>query len=144
MPVFALPCYVQWYLCPPLPPDGVLSIVMSMSVCLSVHLRNSKTTRPNLPNFCRRCMWSWLGPPLARLRHTSGLCTTSCFHVIALWYVICISKQQENMTRITAEIPTKFCSTIKTVNCPPGANSAILRSLVYLWKLSYCTLYALS
>jgi len=47
-------CKVLWWVC--------------MSVCLSVHSHNSKTT---WPNFCVRCTWPWLNPLLA-----------------ALWYVI--------------------------------------------------------
>jgi len=38
-----------------------------------------------------------------------------CFHITAPRHVKCIIlKRREKMTSITAEIPTKFCSTIKT------------------------------
>ena len=37
-------------------PGPVRSIVMSMSVCLSVRSRKSKTTRPNFTKFCASCL----------------------------------------------------------------------------------------
>jgi len=47
------------------PPGGVRSIVMSMyvslSVCLSAHSHNLKTTRPNFTKFYAVCLWPWLG-----------------------------------------------------------------------------------
>jgi len=36
---------------------------------------------------------------------------TSRVHIMALWRVTCT---RQNLTSITAEIPTKFCSTLKT------------------------------
>jgi len=36
-----------------------------LTVCLSVHSHNSKTTRPN---FCARYTWPWLNPLLAALQ----------------------------------------------------------------------------
>jgi len=39
---------------------------------------------------------------------------TSCFHIIVLWRGVCILKQRYDNTGTAAEIPTKFCSTIKT------------------------------
>ena len=84
-------------------------------VCLSVYSHNSKTTRPNFTFLCTS--------PVAVTRSssdgvamlcTSGLRMTSSFYIMALWRVVCIPKQQQKTTSITAEIPTKFCSTIKT------------------------------
>jgi len=39
---------------------------------------------------------------------------TSCCHITVLWRIMCIPKQRQNTTSITAEIPTKFCLTTKT------------------------------
>jgi len=47
---------------------------------------------------------------------TTGLWMTSCIHIMALWHVMCIPKQQWNMTSIIAKISTKFCSTMMTTN----------------------------
>ena len=49
-------------------PVGWPSIVMSMSVCLSVHLHNSKTTRSNFTKFFWACCL-WFGPLLTALRY---------------------------------------------------------------------------
>ena len=53
------------------------SIVIRMSVCLSVHSHNSKTTHGRTSPIC--CMLvSWLGPPLTALRYV--ICTSSFLH----------------------------------------------------------------
>jgi len=56
---------------------------------------------------------------------------TSRFHIMALWCVMHIHKRPQNTTSITAEILTKFCSTINTgsrpsysLSCAPGAEVA--------------------
>jgi len=49
-------------------PVGLQSIVLSMSVCLSVHTHNSKTMQSE--NFFRLfacCLWPWLDPTLTAL-----------------------------------------------------------------------------
>ena len=53
------------------PRERLLSIVMStsVSVCLSDREDISRTTRAIFTNFCACCLWPWLGPPPASLRH---------------------------------------------------------------------------
>jgi len=47
-------------------PVRVQSIMISMSVCLSVHSHVSKTTRPDFTHiFCTCYMWLWIGPLMA-------------------------------------------------------------------------------
>jgi len=80
---------------------------MSMSVCLSVRLRNSKTTLPNFAKFWACCLWPWIGLPLPALRYVimlyidlySPICgskkgkkyvlpvswMTSCFYIMVPW-----------------------------------------------------------
>ena len=68
-----------------LPPGGVQSIVMSMSVCLSVNSCNSKTTRQTLPNSLRMLpvamAWSFFDGVAIRYAFPV-LSITSCFHAI--------------------------------------------------------------
>jgi len=54
---------------------------------------------------------------------------TSCFHIMAVWRIVCIPKQRYNTTSPTAEIPTNFCSTINT-----GSTQCELR----IWSEVYC------
>ena len=90
-----------------------------LSVCLSVRSHNLKTAHPNFTIFCAWHLWSWLGRSvLWRSCDTyvlPVLWMTSCFHITALWRVICIPKRRSNTTSKTAEISTKFCSTIKVI-----------------------------
>jgi len=46
------------------PPVGDWSIVISMSVCLSVHMHVSAATRRYYQIFCACCLWPWLNPPV--------------------------------------------------------------------------------
>ena len=101
-------------------PGRVRSIVMSvshseMSVYLSVRSHISKTTRPN---FTVR-VDSGRGSDLLWRRCdtlcTSGFADDVVFSHSGLWRVRCIPKRRLN-TNLTAEIPTKFGSTIQTEN----------------------------
>jgi len=69
------------YFVPPL--KGAQSIVML--VCLSAHSHNSKTTRQTSPNFYACCLWPWLGPPLAALRHVKYFRFCGWCHVFISW-----------------------------------------------------------
>jgi len=72
------------------------SIVMSMSVCLSVHSHNSKTTRPNFTeSFSHVAQRPWLSPPLTVLRYVMYFRFCGCRYVL-----------------------TNFCSTLKTGSRP--------------------------
>jgi len=57
----ASPSHHAWYKHNYFAPGGVRSIVMSMSVCLSVHSHNSKLHGRSSPYFC--ASYLWLGPP---------------------------------------------------------------------------------
>jgi len=52
----------------------------------------------------------------------SGFVDDVMFSRNGLWCVVCIPKRQENTTSLTGEIPTKFCSPIKTgsTHCEGG------------------------
>ena len=90
-----------------------LRFLVCLSVCLSVSSHNSKTTRPNFTKIfvhvARGC--GWFSPGGAVISYVLPvLWMTSCFmfHVRAPWRVT------HNTTSTTAEIPTKFCSAIKS------------------------------
>jgi len=90
---------------------------MSMSVCLSVCLHNSKTARLNFTKFLctMRVAVSWCFTDGDVIRYELPvLWMTSFFHITALRYVVCIPQLQWNTTSTAAEIPTRFCSTTKT------------------------------
>jgi len=67
MPSFSF-CSVQSHRLFYLPPTGVQSIAMAMSVCLSVCSLNWKTTRRNFANLLRMLLMPWYDSPLAALR----------------------------------------------------------------------------
>ena len=48
----------------------------------SVHLHNSKTTRPIVTSFYACCQWPWLGPPITTLRYIIyfRFCGWRCLH----------------------------------------------------------------
>ena len=87
-----------------------------LSVCLSVHSHNSKTTPPKFAQFL--CVL-----PYGVARSSSGgvairyvlpvLWITSCFHIMILLRVMCIPSS-DITTSITGQISTKLCTTIKT------------------------------
>jgi len=120
-------------------PEGMQSIVMSMSVCLSVHSHISKTTWPNFAKFLylKRDCWNdkvcgcalrdqvsdvftdggrYGGGHAPRSRHDGcfsiNATDQSLLSAIALLYV-CWSVSLS--TRISQfQVPTKFCWAIKT------------------------------
>jgi len=47
-------------------------VCLSVTVCLSVRERISRTTRAISSNFCACCLSPWLGPPLAGWRNPKG------------------------------------------------------------------------
>jgi len=59
-------------------PGGVRSIAMRMSVCLSLRLHNSKTTRLNITNSRACSLWTWVG-------NYSGCLTTSGTPTFSRW-----------------------------------------------------------
>jgi len=65
------------------PPGGVRTVVMSVSVCLSFHSHNLKTTRPNFTKVL--CLWLRLGPPLVAWRYVMYFRFCGCRHVFAYW-----------------------------------------------------------
>ena len=81
-----------------------------MSVCLSVDWLTRKPHGRTSLNFCACCLWLWLGSPLIC---TSGFVDDVMF---SPWRVMCTLKRRWNTTSITAVIPTKFCSMIKTAS----------------------------
>jgi len=68
---------------------------MSMSVCVSVRLHNSKTARPNFTIFCACCLWPWLGSPLTALRYATYFRFSGWRHIFKLW---------DQWTRITHDV----------------------------------------
>jgi len=69
---------------------------MSMSVRVSAHCL---TYLENHTYFSARCLWPWLGPPMAALRYVvfSGFSDDVTFsHSGLLWRIECIPKRQED------------------------------------------------
>jgi len=64
-------CEVMWWVC--------------LSVCLSVHSHNSKTTRPNFTKFSARCLGSWLRAPLMALQYVKYFRFGGWRHVFIPW-----------------------------------------------------------
>ena len=93
----------------------IMSMSVSLYVCQSVQSHNTKTTRPNFTKFLyTRSLASCGGATIRCVLPV--LWMTSCFYTMALWRVMYkpIPERRYNMTSITAKIPTKFCSTIKS------------------------------
>jgi len=109
-----------------------------LSVCLSVHSHSSNTTRLDFTYFCMLFV--------AVARSFSGgvaicyvlpvLWMTSCFHVRALWCVMCIPRRWQNTisiynSRDSNQILLKYKDKqILFVGGTPGARSAIYNCLV--------------
>ena len=85
-----------------------------MSVCLSARITPKSRGRTS-PVFYACCMWPCMAQSSsggAALRYVNPvLWMTSSFHTMVLQRIMCIPKRRCSMTSITAEIPTKFCST---------------------------------
>ena len=113
-------------------------------VCLSVCSHNSKTTWPNL----KISMYVTCGCGSLLLwqrcdtlcRPASVLWMTSCFHIMAVWRVVCISNCNwlYNTTGIKAEIPTNFCSTKYSWVAHCGQSLLSMVALFRLLKIWLC------
>jgi len=124
--------------------------VMRMSVCLSVRLSAGITRKPHgrfSPNFL--CM---LTIAVARsfsdgvaIRYVLPvLWMTLCLHIVILWYITPAPNRRQNITSVTAEITTTFCSATKTESTQSGlctgAKSAIYNCLVVDLSKCYASL----
>ena len=124
------------------PLGGVRSIVTSrpicLLICLFVCLSDRITRKPHVrtsPNFVY-ILPLFFSDGVAISYVFPVLWMTSCFHIMALWRVMCIPKRRQNTTSITAEITTKFCSTKDRKNslweqrtCRPVINKICLESI---------------
>ena len=109
---------------------------MSMSVCLSVRRRNSKTTRPNFTIL--RTL------PVAVARFSSdgvAICyvlpvfwVMSRFHITTLRRITCVFKRRQNTTSIAAEIRPNFVQQqrpeVLIVSWAPGSKFTVYDCLV--------------
>jgi len=130
------------------PPRGAQSIVMSMSVCLSVHQRNSKTKYLIFTIFfCAHCQRPCLGRPPTALQYIMyfRFCGRHVFIAWGQWARIkhdavfrCISM---NFTRWQHQLDVEqpvFCRVHQ--NAAPGAKSAIHDCLYFLLIFSMTAL----
>ena len=100
------------FICPP-----VQIIAMSMSVCLSVYLsvrsHNLKTGRPNFTKYFTHVA---RGRESLRYPLYFRFMDDVTFSHSGPTGIIYIVKRRQNTTSTTADIPTKFCSPMKTIN----------------------------